>query len=65
MTHAPDDRWAHAVHPDGRLGGDVTPQPPSGTLMKSGGNALDPFGSWSVVLKNYKAKKAAAKEASK
>jgi hypothetical protein len=46
----------------------VTPQPPSGTLMKSGGNALDPFGSWSVVLKKYKenkAKKAAAKEASK
>lgn len=27
---------------------------PSGTLLQSGGNALDPFGTWSVLLKKNK-----------
>jgi hypothetical protein len=37
--------------------GRIASQPPSGTLLKSGGNALDPFGSWSVLLKKRKEEK--------
>ena len=52
---------------DGAWGIRIASQPPSGTLLKSGGNALDPFGSWSVLLKKRKEEKEkkAAKTASK